>query len=123
MGEIFRDFGLTSASIQAPELTRGQRDNLFWINAGIGAALSLVLFALAQPLASLTSQPEIVQMTQWLSALFLLNGLATQHRANLMRDLNPAPRDHRRVGGGHGTRRRDHRGSRGRRLLGARPAG
>lgn len=91
VGEIFRDFGLTSASIQAPELSRGQRDNLFWINAGIGAALSLVLFALAGPLSNLTSQPEIVGMTQWLSALFLLNGLATQHRANLMRDLKFRP--------------------------------
>src|SRR5690606_2656049 len=91
VGEIFRDFGLTSASIQAPTLSPGQRDNLFWINAAIGALLSLALFMLAQPLAALTSQPEIAGMTHWLSALFLLNGLATQHRANLMRELRFRP--------------------------------
>jgi len=87
LGEIFRDFGLTSASIQATELSRGQRDNLFWINAAIGAALTVLLFLLAEPLAQLTSEPDLVGMTHWLSPLFLLNGLATQHRATLMRSL------------------------------------
>ncbi|MGV9194810.1 lipopolysaccharide biosynthesis protein [Microbacterium sp. MC2] len=87
MGEIFRDFGLTSASIQAPTLTRGQRDNLFWINAGIGLLLTGVMFLLAQPIEALTGQPEIVGMVHWLSLMFLLNGLTTQHRASLMRDL------------------------------------
>lgn len=87
VGEIFRDFGLTTASIQAPELSDGQRDNLFWINAAIGIVLTAVMFALAWPLQQITGEPEILGMVQWLSVLFLLNGLATQHRANLAREL------------------------------------
>lgn len=87
VGEIFRDFGLTSASIQAPTLSTGQRDNLFWVNAAIGAALSLVMFGLSWPLAALTGEGELLGLIQVLSAVFLLNGLATQHRANLMRAL------------------------------------
>ena len=87
VGEIFRDFGLTSASIQAPELSRGQRDNLFWINAAIGAVLTVILFLLARPIEAVTGEAEIVGVVQSLSLLFLLNGLATQHRASLMRDL------------------------------------
>lgn len=87
LGEIFRDFGLTSASIQAPTLSRGQRDNLFWINAGIGAGLSVVLLLGSWQLGIVTGEPEIVGMAQWLSLTFLLNGLATQHRAGLMRAL------------------------------------
>ena len=39
VGEIFRDFGLSSAAVQAKELSVAQRDNLFWINTGIGATL------------------------------------------------------------------------------------
>ncbi|MBN9192462.1 lipopolysaccharide biosynthesis protein [Microbacterium sp.] len=87
IGEIFRDFGLTSASIQAPTLSTGQRDNLFWINAGIGLLLTAVMYFLAVPIEAVTRQPEIVGMVHWLCLLFLLNGLATQHRANLARDL------------------------------------
>lgn len=91
LGEILRDFGLTSASIQAPELSRGQRDNLFWLNALIGAALTVVMLLVASTLGAVTGEPEIVGMAQWLSLLFLLNGLATQHRASLMRDLRLRP--------------------------------
>lgn len=87
LGEIFRDFGLTSASIQAPRLSSGQRDNLFWLNTAIGLALALVMFCLAWPLGGLTGQPELVGMTQWLTLTFVCNGLATQHRASLMRVL------------------------------------
>ncbi|MGC5224157.1 lipopolysaccharide biosynthesis protein [Micromonospora sp. DT81.3] len=87
VGEIFRDFGLTTASIQAPVLTRGQRDNLFWINTAIGVVLTIAMFFLAWPIEAVTGEPEIVGMVHWLAVLFLLNGLATQHRANLARDL------------------------------------
>ena len=38
VGELLRDFGLSSAAIQAPVLTRGQQTNLFWINTGLGGA-------------------------------------------------------------------------------------
>lgn len=87
VGEIFRDFGLTTASIQAPNLTAGQRDNLFWINSAIGVSLTIIMFALAWPIEAITGESEILGMVQWLSLLFLLNGLATQHRANLAREL------------------------------------
>lgn len=91
LGEIFRDFGLTSASIQAPELSRGQRDNLFWINTAIGIALTAIMFSLSWAIGAVTGEPELVGISQWLSLTFLLNGLATQHRANLMRDLKLKP--------------------------------
>ena len=31
-GELFRDFGLSTAAIQAKSLSVVQRDNLFWLN-------------------------------------------------------------------------------------------
>ena len=87
LGEIFRDFGLTSASIQAPELSNGQRDNLFWINALIGFALAALMFAVAWPMAAVTGQEEVLGIAQWLALTFILSGLATQYRANLMREM------------------------------------
>lgn len=87
IGEIFRDFGLTSATIQAPELSGGQRDNLFWINSGLGIILAGIMFGLSWPLQLLTGEDELLPIIQALSCIFVLNGLTTQYRAQLMRSL------------------------------------
>ena len=39
-GEAFRDFGLSSAAIQAKTLSRDQQTNLFWVNFAIGTLLA-----------------------------------------------------------------------------------
>ena len=41
VGEIFRDFGLSTAAIQAQTFSTAQRATLFWINGAIGLALAL----------------------------------------------------------------------------------
>jgi PST family polysaccharide transporter len=87
VGEIFRDFGLSSAAIQAPTLSRHQRDNLFWINTGIGLVLASVVIAGAQLIAAFYRRPELVGVARALSGTFVLNGLATQYRADLVRRL------------------------------------
>lgn len=87
VGEIFRDFGLSTAAIQARNLTRAQTDKLFWLNTGIGAGLAVVCVAAAPLVAALFDQPELTGITRVLSLTFLLNGAAAQHRANLNRNL------------------------------------
>ncbi|WP_149202338.1 lipopolysaccharide biosynthesis protein [Actinotalea subterranea] len=87
IGEIFRDFGLSSAAIQAKTLSRAQRDNLFWLNSGMGLLLSVLAFAAAGPLATLYGEPELVPVARALAVTFLLSGLATQYRADLNRHL------------------------------------
>ncbi len=87
IGEIFRDFGLTSASVQAPELSDGQRDNLFWINVGIGVILAVLMFCSAWPVHLLMHEPDLIGIVQVLSVVLLINGVTTQYRAQLMRAL------------------------------------
>lgn len=87
IAEVFRDFGLSMAAVQARVLTRGQRDNLFWVNSLIGLMLTGITFAVAPLIALLYGQPELVPITQALSVTFLLNGLSTQYRADLTRRL------------------------------------
>jgi hypothetical protein len=87
VGEIFRDFGLSTAAVQAKVLTNDQRDKLFWLNTGIGLLLTLTC-ALAAPLvASAFHQESLTPITRVLSFTFLLNGLAAQHEADLNRHL------------------------------------
>lgn len=87
VGEILRDFGLSSAAVQAKELSTRQRDNLLWLNGAIGLVLQATLFLGAGVVAAVYDRPELVGVAQVLSVSFLLNGLATQYRADLVRRL------------------------------------
>ena len=87
VGEIFRDFGLSSAAIQAAVLTRLQRDNLFWVNTGLGVVLAALTFVAAPGIAALFDQPSLTTITRVLALTFVINGLATQFRADLNRRL------------------------------------
>ncbi|MEO6944855.1 MAG: lipopolysaccharide biosynthesis protein [Lacisediminihabitans sp.] len=87
VGELLRDFGLSSAAIQAPELSVPQRDNLFWINSGIGVGLAVIVYFGAGILELVYQQAELISIAHALCLTFLINGLATQYRADLVRRL------------------------------------
>lgn len=87
VAEIFRDFGLSSAAIQSPTLSRAERDNLFWLSTLLGMALGIITFAAAPLVSVLFGQPALTAITMVLAVNFLLNGLATQYRADLTRRL------------------------------------
>ncbi|RWZ59559.1 lipopolysaccharide biosynthesis protein [Labedella populi] len=87
ISEVFRDFGLSNAAVQAATLSSRQRDVLFWVNSGIGLALGVIVFGVAYGVAALYGRPELVALTQFMGITFVFNGLATQHRASLNRDL------------------------------------
>src|SRR5215831_13659256 len=44
---LFRDFGLSSASVQRETITEEQKSTLFWINLCVGALLSIVGLVMA----------------------------------------------------------------------------
>lgn len=87
VGEIFRDFGLSSAAVRAPELSRAQSANLFWINSAIGVVLAGLLCLGARPLAGFLGQPEVVGIACAMSLILVLNGITTQYRALVVRAL------------------------------------
>ncbi len=57
VGDLLRDFGLSSAAIQAKELTRQQRSNLLWLNSAIGLVLGLLVSLCAPLIAALYGEP------------------------------------------------------------------
>jgi PST family polysaccharide transporter len=87
VGEIFRDFGLSTAAVQARTLSKAQRSNLFWINSFIGLGLTLVVLALSYPIALFFDEPRLQPIAAVLSVNFLLNGIATQFKADLNRQM------------------------------------
>ncbi len=87
VGEVLRDFGLSSAAIQAKNLTAQQKSNLFWINTTIGALLAIGCFAAAPLLATFFDEHRIQPIAQVLAITFLLSGITTQFRAGLARGM------------------------------------
>ncbi len=87
VADLIRDFGLSSGAIQAKTLSRGERDNLFWVNLSLGLACTLVAAAIAPLLALLYSEPKVTLVTWVLSVSFLISGATTQYRAGLTRAM------------------------------------
>lgn len=84
---IFKDIGLSDATIQKDEITSAQISTLFWINTLITVALGLVL-ALSGPLVSrFYDRRELTAIMVVLAATFVIEGLTIQHTALLRRHL------------------------------------
>lgn len=87
VAELLRDFGLSSAAIQAKHLSDSERTNLFWANLGIGALCSVVAASCSGLIAHIYGRPDLVAVALALSWLFLVSGANTQFRAELSRSL------------------------------------
>lgn len=90
VGDLLRDFGLSSAAMQARTITRRQRSNLLWINTGIGLLLSGIVVAIAPLLAAFYREPRLTGIAMALAGTFLINGFMTQYKADLARGLRYA---------------------------------
>jgi PST family polysaccharide transporter len=83
----FKDFGLSTATIQRDALTQGEVSNLFWVNTGVGALLTLSTAIMAPLVARFYREPLLLPIGLALSARFLLEGIAIQHQALLRRQM------------------------------------
>lgn len=84
---LFRDAGLSMATVQRATITREQTSTLFWVNVAVGGLLA-ALTALGAPiLAAFYREPRLFWVTAALGLSFLFNGAAAQHRAILQRTM------------------------------------
>jgi PST family polysaccharide transporter len=84
---LFRDFGLSTATVQRENVTEDQLSTLFWINVAVGALLAILAFAFAPLVVRLYHEPRLFGITMVLSAGFLFNASGVQHSALLQRQL------------------------------------
>jgi polysaccharide transporter, PST family len=85
--DILLDFGLSTASIQAAQITKKQISNLFWVNVLIGIVLAVIAFLSSEKLASFYGRPELITIAQVMSLSFIFNGISAQYKAQLNREL------------------------------------
>jgi O-antigen/teichoic acid export membrane protein len=84
---VFKDAGLSIATVQREKITHAQVSNLFWINVAVSALSTLVVAALAPVVARFYHNPRIVNITLLLSVTFLISGFTVQHQALLKRQM------------------------------------
>ncbi len=84
---VFKDAGLSIATVQREGITHAQVSNLFWINIGISFLSTLVVAALAPLIAAFYHDDRLIRITLVLSMTFLLSGSTIQHQALLKRQM------------------------------------
>jgi len=84
---LFKDLGLSAATIQKAEITHEQISTLFWVNVAVSTLIALVTAALAPAIALFYAEPRLVLITLALSLVFLFGGLTVQHQALLQRQM------------------------------------
>ena len=84
---LFRDFGLSAASIQRANITDEQSSTLFWINAITGVLLMLIAIACAPLVVRLYHEPRLYWVTVAMGSTFLINSIGIQHSAHLQREM------------------------------------
>jgi O-antigen/teichoic acid export membrane protein len=84
---LFRDFGLSAASVQRAEVTEEQTSTLFWLNVLVGTMLTAAVSGLAPIIVTFYHEPRLYWVTIVLASGFLFNAVGIQHSARLQRQM------------------------------------
>lgn len=84
---IFKELGLSTATVQREEITQQQVSNLFWINVAVGGMAAVIGVGLSPFIAWFYHDPRVAGIMVALSVTFVLTGSAVQHRALLTRQM------------------------------------
>ena len=84
---LFKDAGLSLATVQRRDITHEQLSTLFWLNIVLGLGLALLCVAAAPAVAHFYDDSRVFWVTVWTAPGFLLGALGMQHNALLMRQM------------------------------------
>jgi len=84
---MFRDFGLSAATVQHRDLTQEQMSGLFWINVAVSVLLGALLAAAAPLVAAFYGDERLTAVTMLIALTFPVSGLGVQHDAMMRRRM------------------------------------
>jgi O-antigen/teichoic acid export membrane protein len=84
---VFKDLGLSMATVQRSEINHSQVSALFWVNIAISLILTIVTLVSAPMVAWFYDEPKLKVVTIILSSAFIFSGLTAQHQALLRRQM------------------------------------
>lgn len=81
------DFGLLDATAQRSRITPAQVSGLFWVSAGIGVVVAVIVAAGSPLIAWIYGDPRLQPIALCIAVTFVLSGLTNQHMALLRRTM------------------------------------
>jgi PST family polysaccharide transporter len=84
---LFKELGLSQATVQRDQIEQADVSALFWLNVIASAALVLITVAVAPLVAWIYHDPKVTRVTVLLGACFIFSGLSAQHGALLRRQM------------------------------------
>jgi PST family polysaccharide transporter len=84
---LFRDAGLSAVTVQRVTLSHDQVSTLFWINAGVGTVLAILLVVASPAIAAFYHDPRLTSICVVSALAFLIHGFSIQHYALLQRQM------------------------------------
>ncbi len=84
---MFKDLGLSLATVQRAEISYDQISTLFWVNVTLSVAITLLMVLLAPLIGWFYGEPRLTMITVVTSLGFFFGGLAVQHEALLKRQM------------------------------------
>lgn len=88
---LFKDLGLSMATVQRERISHEQVSTLFWINVALSLVLMMIAAAMSPVVAWFYGEPRLTLITVAISATFILGGLTAQHTALLRRQMRFVP--------------------------------
>ena len=87
LGDLIRDFGLSSIALQAKELSHQQSSNLFWTSWALGAAAGAALLSASPLVVAAYDEPRLAQIVPVMALNLFLGGAQAQFQVELARQL------------------------------------
>jgi PST family polysaccharide transporter len=84
---LFLDLGLNQATVQKTSLTHEEANAFFWINVGVGAALTVMLAALSPLAGWYYGDERVTSLTAAMAVLVMISAFGNQHAAILLRRM------------------------------------
>lgn len=84
---MFKDLGLSLATVQKPEINYLQVSTLFWVNIGLSVGVCLTMVMISPVVGWFYNEPRITKITAVTALGFILGGLSVQHEALLKRQM------------------------------------
>jgi len=84
---LFKDLGLSTATVQRKQISHAQVSTLFWLNVVLSVVATLLTAAIAPWIAAFYGKPELTRITVVLAVAFVFGGLTVQHQALLRRKM------------------------------------
>jgi O-antigen/teichoic acid export membrane protein len=84
---LFRDAGLSIATVRRTTISHEEVSTLFWLNLAVGTVLGCLSLAIAPVLVSFYQEPRLFHVAAALGTGFLFNAAGVQHSALLQRQM------------------------------------